>query len=165
MSERQPITHSPEQAWFTGRFDAFSEHGNSTARIYLYPRQDTEQYPADIRITTSDGDHTEQVFEGEVEFDGDRLKFFEHSAGTRALCTLSAVRATGELFVGGPETNTGLFEPELALRIAQYREQAQRDTSSQDSRTAKSQLRALVQKGKPVEIHVDQHDPHDSIMH
>jgi hypothetical protein len=165
MTKEKSILHSPEQAWFSAQFSAFNEEGSAQARLYLYPRKDGERYPADIRVTASEGDTTERVFEGEVEFDGSRLKFFERSDSGLDLCTLSAVKATDEVFLGGPETNTGLFEPEMALRISQLRDQGQRDGASQGGRAAKVQLRSMVGKGRPVEIRIDQHDKHDSTLH
>ncbi|WP_372997222.1 hypothetical protein [Marinobacter sp.] len=160
-------TNSPEQAWFTGLFSVDMSGNPVSMRLYLYPGTGNSKYPADIRMSTGEGDLTETVFEGICVLENEELRFYEKAnadvpGNPSLICTLCARRAREDLYIGGPETHSGLFEPEVALRISQLRKTV---NASNGSKAAALQLNSLVQKGTPVTIHVDQNDAKESMLH
>lgn len=164
--EKQSPSNNPEQAWFTGQFDVAL--GNSTPnqyRLYVYPGKNS-LYPADIR-SCGDDDATENVFEGQVNFSGDRLMFQERANAGKPgnpewVCTLSAIKAKDGLYIGGPETDTGLFEPALALKIAQMSPKAE---NSPEGRAMAAQVQTLLKRAAPVTIEVHQNDTGHATVH
>ncbi|GBO90187.1 hypothetical protein MSSD14B_38550 [Marinobacter salsuginis] len=160
-------TNSPEQAWFTGLFSVDMSGTPVAMRLYLYPGAGGSQFPADMRMTSGDGDMAETVFEGLCTIENDELRFYEKSnvdmpGNPPSICTLAARRATEDQFIGGPETHSGLFEPELALKIAQLRKTV---NSGNGSKAAALQLNSLVQRGTPVTILIEQNDSKESMLH
>jgi hypothetical protein len=166
MNEKQSLSNNPEHAWFTGQFDvAFGDDAPRQYRLYVYPGKNS-LYPADIR-SSGDDDEAENVFEGRVTFSGDTLIFQERANVSKPdhpewICTLSATRARDGLYIGGPETETGLFEPELAVKIAQMSPKAE---SSPEGRAMAAQMRTLLKRATPVSIDVHQNDTGLATIH
>ena len=151
--------NNPEHAWFTGHFSVETNSDDKpTYRLYVYPGKNSV-YPADIRTTSDDG-LSDDVFEGRVSISGDRLSFLERANINKPdqpewICTLSAVRAGEDLYLGGPETSTGLFTPELALRIAQM---TPKTNDSPESRALIAQIQTLRKRAVSISLHVVQAD-------
>lgn len=157
------VTQNPEQAWFTGEFSPSGD--NSHYRIYIYPGTNST-YPADIRSSTT-GDEEDFVFAGEVRFDDDTLYFHEignsgHPENPKWICTLSARKKGDDSYEGSPSDGTGLFEPALALKIAQM-EAGVKD--SPEGRALAAQIQTLKKRAKPVTISVTQFEPAQSTLH
>lgn len=160
-------TNSPEQAWFTGLFSVDMSGKQVAMRLYLYPGTGGSKFPADIRMISSEGDLTENVFEGLCTIENDELRFYEKAnadmpGNPSSICTLAARRAREDQFIGGPETHSGLFEPGLALKIAQLRKTV---NSGNGAKAAALQLNTLVQRGTPVTIQIEQNDSKESMLH
>jgi hypothetical protein len=167
QSQRKNPSNNPEQAWFTGHFEVSfgDEETPRTLRLYAYPGKNS-LYPADIRYANDD-DATETVFEGRISFTNGTIQFqepvnAEQSSNTQWVSTLAAVKAKDGLYVGGPETESGLFEPELALKIAQM-EPKSLDTP--EGRALSAQVRTLLKRGTPVTISVEQNDIGHATVH
>ncbi len=166
MSKNQPA-HSPEEAWFTGLFNLPNgkDGGLQSYRLYVYPGKGSH-FPADIRSESLDSGK-DVVFEGRAVIAKDQLVFseranFGQSNNPEWMTTLTAVRATEDSYLGGPETSSGLFQPQVALQIAKLRVGSSPGVAA---RAREAQLAGLLQKGQPVAIEVEQFEQSNSTIH